>query len=88
MLGIVSSISRVCASASAVRESRLADLLVDASHLVLGCLGLIALARLHQRADRLGSLVAARLQRLDRADQLTTCGVQRQKAVDVPGRLA
>jgi len=47
-------------------------------------LGLVALARLHECTDRLGGLVALRLQPLDLADQASPLLVQGKKRVDVP----
>ena len=64
------------------------DAVVDDPHLVLRRLGLVALAVLHQRADRLGRLVALGLKRLDLADERAALLVEAQERVDVPRRVA
>ena len=64
------------------------DPVVDAPHGVLRRLGLVALAVLHERADRLGRLITLRLKRLDLADELAPLLVESQERVDVPRRVA
>ncbi len=52
------------------------DPLVDQPDLLLCGLRLVALAILHERADRLGRVIALRLKRFDLTDQLAPLFVE------------
>ena len=63
------------------------DLLVDLANGVLGSLGLVALALLHEDADLLGLGVAGGLQILDLCDDGAALLIEREEALTVPGAL-
>ena len=64
------------------------NLLVDGAHGLLGGLGLVLLALLHQGADLLGLGVARSLKFLDLGDDGTTLVVELKELLAIPRRLA
>ena len=64
------------------------DLLVHLTHGLLGSLGLLALALLHERADLLGLGVTRGLELLDLRDDGATLLVERKETLAIPAALA
>ena len=64
------------------------DLLVDGAHGLLGSLGLVLLALLHQGADLLGLGVTRGLELLDLGDDGTTLVIELKELLAIPRRLA
>ena len=64
------------------------DLLVDGAHGLLGGLGLVLLALLHQGADLLGLGITRGLELLDLGDDGTTLIVELKELLAIPRRLA